>query len=111
MYVLERASKRAQQHGVSTSFRYSMASPHELVLKYGKASAILSKRDADLVAQLCECGRAFVHLQTTSLVRKYMDEPIALSYASDGTPLTTTERFAIGRTAWRVHRRGGSMRE
>ena len=82
-----------------------------MVLKYGRASAILSKRDADLVAKLCECGKAFLQLQATNLVHKYMDDPIALSYSSDSTPLTTTERFAIGRKELRVHRRGGSMHE
>ena len=83
-----------------------MASPHELVLTYGRASAILSKRDTDLVAKLCECGKAFLHLQAANLVHKHMDDPIALSYSSDSTPLTTTERFAIGRKDLRVHRRG-----
>ena len=86
-------------------------SPHEFALTYGKASAILSKRDADLVAKLCECGKAFLHLQATNLVHKYMDDPIALSYSSDSTPLTTTERFAIGRKDLRAHRRGGPMCE
>ena len=66
-----------------------MGEPHDLVLTYGRASVVLPKQDADIVAKLCECATSFLHIQATSLVRKYAYEPIAMSYTSDGTPLTT----------------------
>ena len=67
-----------------------MGEPHDLVLKYGRASAVLPEQDADLLAKLCERAKAFLHIQTTNLVRKCAYEPIAVSYTSYGTPFTTT---------------------
>ena len=88
-----------------------MGVPHDLVLKYGKASVVLTKHDADLVATLCECGKAFLLSEATNLVRKYAQEPIAMSYSSDGTPMTTKERFTVGKGHLEAQRRGGSTRE
>ena len=83
----------------------------ELLRKHASASSVLSVMDTQVVERLAECSKAFLALKAKTLICQHSEEPILVSYSSDGTPLTTKETFTRGVGRLRVTRKGGSVSE
>lgn len=72
-----------------------------LVLSFADVSRNLSSSDRHVAARLCEAGKAFLQERARRVVAEACGHAVLLSYSSDGTPLSTKERFTAkvgGRT-------------
>ena len=60
---------------------------------------------------VAEVGKAFLHDRALKWLRSRSDVPILVSTSSDGTPVTTKERWTFSGRSLQINRSGGSPRE
>ena len=67
--------------------------PHVELLRLSKSGLVLSSTDERHVLKFCEITKLFLKHRFLHFVRENANEPIAISYGNDSTPLQTRERW------------------
>ena len=83
-----------------------------LIAKFGVASTFLDRGDADTCTGLSAVVSHYLRSKARHFVTEHRNAPLLFSYASDGTPMKTVERYvkSVGGIP-ATRREGGALHE